>query len=463
MLDTLRASDFNASTMPFAYALARNGIYFERAIAPGTWTATSHAALFAGKKVTDIKEASEDFFTRGTYKIDPWMVKTKFLPADSNTLAKRLSSRYETSLFSNNPFVTSFTNMGIGFNVVQDIWLHTNVKYNKKLTEKFSFVLNSGSSGRMAMYKASKFIASFMPRPLLDRVYMKLRLKLDEQVDRADGTHRLDRGISDTNKLLNAYLSKYPYASHFIFINLIEPHENYPIGKNNINQDKWLYLSGILELDEKIKKKLHNGYVMRLRYLDKKLRESFAILKRLGFLEDAKVIITSDHGQSFGEHGQLFHAVFPYEEIAHVPFAIIDYSNGKPIASNKTIEEPANIISLYKYLVNNCSEDSIASSMPTITEHTSIAEGWDERLLLMLKDRSTIARKIYAAKKYYNTKAVAVYKGNYKLIHFFGGKKDLLFDIAKDANETENIIGKNRDIASSMLNYYFGLKSKPNK
>ncbi len=461
MLDTLRASDFNVHTMPFTYALAKQGTYFERAIAPGTWTATSHASFFAGKRVTDIKEASEDFFTRGTYKIDPWMVKTKFLPANSNTLAKRLSRQYTTSLFSNNPFVTSFTNMGIGFDVVHDIWLHTNVKYNKKLTEKFSFVLNSGYSGRMAMYKASKFVASFIPTPILDKVYMKLRLKLDAQVDKADGTYRLDRGISDTNKLMNAYLSKYPYARHFMFINLIEPHENYPVGKNSINQDKWLYLSGIFELDEEIKKKLHDGYVRRLHYLDKKLYEAFGIMKRQGFLEDAKIIITSDHGQAFGEHGQLFHAVFPYEEIAHVPLAILDYSKGNLIPKQASIAEPVNIISMHKYLVRgNNLTDSIISSTPAITEHTSIAEGWDERLLLMLKDRSALAKKIYVAKKYYNTKAVAVYKGNYKLIHFFGRKKDQLFDITKDENETDNIIEKNRAVATSLLNYYFSLKSK---
>src|SRR5262249_44795686 len=56
-----------------------------------------------------------------------------------------------------------------------------------------------------------------------------------------------------------------------------------------------------------------------LRYTDGVLEELFGNLRALGALENALVIVTSDHGEEFAEHGGLIHRDTLYEELLHVP------------------------------------------------------------------------------------------------------------------------------------------------
>src|SRR5262249_36979337 len=56
-----------------------------------------------------------------------------------------------------------------------------------------------------------------------------------------------------------------------------------------------------------------------LRYTDAVLEEYFARLRALGALENAFVIVTSDHGEEFAEHGGLIHRGTLYEARLHVP------------------------------------------------------------------------------------------------------------------------------------------------
>ncbi|HZP40316.1 MAG TPA: sulfatase-like hydrolase/transferase [Candidatus Binatia bacterium] len=57
VVDTLRADHVGAygyarPTTPRIDALAREGVLYTHAIAPGTWTVPSHAALFTGRPPT---------------------------------------------------------------------------------------------------------------------------------------------------------------------------------------------------------------------------------------------------------------------------------------------------------------------------------------------------------------------------------------------------------------------------
>ncbi len=314
LLDTMRASAMKDAHMPTIKSYAKYGTFYCNAVSPGTWTAPSHASLFTNRKVSKIDGVSKDFFNNGTDKIDPWMVKTKFIGANDKTLASKFSDLgYQTSLFSNNPFLTSFTNLGIGFSNIYDIWLESNVKYNKGLVDKLSPIINGGASVRKKMFAASYMMTRMLPRPMLDALYKDLRSRLNRGVSNADGTYRLDRGAKETNKMLKEHLTyRHNYMKQFIFINYIEAHENYPASKD-IVQDKWLYMSGIEEMSNYAMSGLYKGYLKRLEYLDGVVKRAVDILKSKGILDDATLIITSDHGQMFGEHGLLYHSLPPYE------------------------------------------------------------------------------------------------------------------------------------------------------
>jgi arylsulfatase A-like enzyme len=459
LLDTVRASDvYGNVSLPTMQGLSRHATAYTKAVSPGTWTAPSHASLFMDKRVSSIRNVSQNFFKQGT-KIEPWFVKTKFLNGNEDTLASKLSRYgYYSALFSNNPFLTSFTNLALGFDKVYDIWLQSNAKYNSKLADRVSFVLKGGVETREHIFAVSNAISRMIPRPFFDKAYLSLRKRLDQSVAKADGTYKLDRGVKDTYYSLKKYLEQgHDYMPNFIFINYIEAHENYPLESDRIIQDKWLYMSGIEELDEYISSKLHAAYLQRIRYLDKGIGNTLALMREHGLLDDAAVVITSDHGQLFGEHGQLYHSMFPYREEVEVPMIGANFKNGKLLRADDNVESPTSLLSLHESILNLASgkEERLNGNMRSqkyvVSEHTGISEGWDHTLLTMLKGRSKSAYMIYKAKKKYNIRATTVYSGRFKLMHYFGRCADELYDIEEDPTESENILHERRSMAVSML------------
>ncbi len=466
LLDTVRADDlYYGNVSPNLTKLANDGNSYTNAISPGTWTAPAHASIFTGKRVTEIKNVSKNFFDSKN-KMDPWFVKIKFLPDNAQTLAAKLSLRgYKSVLFSNNPFLTSYTNLALGFDRVYDLWMDSNIKYNKKLVKHVSFIIKNGESARNAMYSITGMFSKFIPKNTFDKMYLNLRLKLDQKVADTDGTYKLDRGSSDTRKALSKYLDyNYDYKKQFMFINCIEAHENYPVDKSkNIVQDKWLYMSGINELNRDNIGAFRSGYRKRIGYLDKEIGKMIDILKSKGLLNDATLIFASDHGQLFGEHNMLYHSVFPYEGVAKVPLFAVNFENGKPVKTKKAHEENINTMEIHDAILGladskiDIPNGNMKRPKYVFSEHVGISETWDEPLLRKLMGRSRSARRIYEAKKYFNMPSTAVYYKNYKLIHFNGGRMDELYDIAKDKNEEENLLQlrspSHRRIANDLLRH----------
>ena len=63
-------------------------------------------------------------------------------------------------------------------------------------------------------------------------------------------------------------------------------------------------------------------YDGELRYVDDRLDELFATYRQLGRWDDALVVVTSDHGELFDEHGALGHGGPPYHGLVRVPLLI---------------------------------------------------------------------------------------------------------------------------------------------
>ncbi len=456
LIDTMRASALAEPGLRNIRRLAAKGTLYANTVSPGTWTAPSHASLFTDRPVSEIHGVSKDFFAGGTRSIDPWMVKTRFLSEESETLAKHMASLgYQTSLFSNNPFLTSFTNLGAGFEHIEDVWLDSNLKYNQGLVRKLSMIINGGASAREKMFKVSYAMTRMLPPKWMDWLYLNLRRRLNEGVCEADGTYKLDRGASDTGKAIRNYMDyRYNYRPQFMFVNYIEAHENYPVSeRKDIVQDKWLYLSGVEEINSDITSELHRGYVKRLEYLDGRIGKTLEEMKSKGILDDATVVITSDHGQFFGEHGLLYHSLKPYEEVVKVPLIAANFVDGKISGEPERVEQTVSLRALNRSLMGLAEghEDHLNGNLKrdryVVAEHTGISEGWDAEFLRMLKPRSRSADAIYRAKSRCNRKATAVYKGDMKLIHNFGGMKDELYDISTDPEEQHNLLDSQRGLA----------------
>ncbi len=64
------------------------------------------------------------------------------------------------------------------------------------------------------------------------------------------------------------------------------------------------------------------AYDRGIRYFDDELKRLFDELSEIGFLDDAIVLITSDHGEEFGEHGRVLHPGSLFDELLHVPLIL---------------------------------------------------------------------------------------------------------------------------------------------
>jgi len=68
-----------------------------------------------------------------------------------------------------------------------------------------------------------------------------------------------------------------------------------------------------------------NGVLQADGIIDQALRE----LGRKGYLDDALVVITGDHGEALGEHGLFQHANSVHEEVLRVPLVLLAYGKAR--------------------------------------------------------------------------------------------------------------------------------------
>jgi len=67
-------------------------------------------------------------------------------------------------------------------------------------------------------------------------------------------------------------------------------------------------------------------YLAHVREIDEAVESFFTILKKNGILDDAVVIVTTDHGEEFGDHGGLSHDGKFFQELIHIPMIMYDSS-----------------------------------------------------------------------------------------------------------------------------------------
>ena len=67
-----------------------------------------------------------------------------------------------------------------------------------------------------------------------------------------------------------------------------------------------------------------NRYLNAVRATDRIVGELAAALQTMGLADRTLLVITADHGEAFGEHGQLIHGGTVYNEEVRVPLLIVN-------------------------------------------------------------------------------------------------------------------------------------------
>jgi arylsulfatase A-like enzyme len=284
VLDTVRAQSlslygYERPTTPFLERFARTGVTFDRAISTAPWTLPSHASMFTGKFPHELFDST----------FDP-------LPTTHPTLAEILSKNgYATAGFAaNTVFCSREFGLARGFGYYED--------YRVSPTELA--------------------IAPTLLRTLSQNQIARERVFGDDLPDRKSAS-----SISDD--FLN-WVSRNKHQPYFAFLNYYDAHEPYlppppfaTLFSNSKDRPRGAY--GTYDLDSLTKDQileLHDAYDNSIAYVDDRLSKLFAELERQGSLGNTIVVITSDHGELFGEHGMLGHFNGVYRPTIHVPLII---------------------------------------------------------------------------------------------------------------------------------------------
>lgn len=284
ILDTVRAASlslhgYSRPTSPALEEFAKRGVAFDLAISAASWTLPSHATLFTGRWPHELTAN--------------WRAP---LDATYPTLAEVMAEHgYLTGGFSaNRDYASRESGLARGFQHYDD------ARY---------------SAGRVMFSSAlARVLIDRTPLPkwvgFLDNIGRKRASDVNtELVDWLDNRRGERRPFF---AFLNYFDAHHPYAAPAPFDTLFD-RQRFP-SHPHMNSDSVLAPADMASETA--------AYDEALAALDHQIGLLLAQLARRGALNNTIVVITSDHGEELGEHGELRHGKNLYMQVLHVPLVI---------------------------------------------------------------------------------------------------------------------------------------------
>jgi arylsulfatase A-like enzyme len=288
VLDTVRARSLSLhgcqrETTPFLWRFAERGVRFDCALAAAPWTTPSHASFFTGRWPHELS--------------DNWYGK---LDDTYPTLAEVLSGHgYRTAGFVANVAYCGYqTGLDRGFTYYED---------------------HSVSPGEV-------FLSSRLCRAVGESALVRRAIRYYDIPGR--------KKAADINRRFLDWMGHDDRRPFFAFLNYYDVHEPYlppppfdrlwqsEVPRRNHLLRYWQrqgWRSAKEEMSPAEVQAELDAYEACLAYLDSQVGRLLAELDGRGVLENTLVIITSDHGEQFGEHGLFGHGNSLYLPLLHVP------------------------------------------------------------------------------------------------------------------------------------------------
>jgi len=275
-VDTLRAgavSSYNpqARSTPNIDALAADGVRFANALAPSGWTLPSMATLFTGQPPA----------------VHGALWRDSRIPDALDTLAERMAAAgYWTAGMGCNPYLTPKHDFTQGF-IEYDFYPKDTAFDDSLAARLIHQVFEPG------------------PRSWVDSDYLTQRA-----VDWLDANRE---------------------RQFFFWLHYLGPHVPYTPdpdllpaepARSGIGPQFWeapLVRSGEKILNRAERQWLRTLYGAEAASIDRRIGTVVAKLKSLGLYDDALIVLASDHGEEFWEHGGFEHGHTLYQELLEVP------------------------------------------------------------------------------------------------------------------------------------------------
>jgi arylsulfatase A-like enzyme len=392
VVDTLRADHLSSygyerDTSPFMDSLAAEGVRFENAISPSSWTQPSHASMLTG---------------RYTYEHH---AETQPLDDTYPTIGEAMQANgYRTGAFSANTlFFTRRQGFGRGFLHFEDNYL--------SVSDAF---LNSSLYGYLFDYYGLRKALNYEGVPYR-------------------------RNAPDINQSVLSWIDR-DDKPFFAFINYFDVHDPYTPPEPYLSMyapTQGGLINGFVEryhpdlTPEQLQSEI-DAYDGSINYVDDQIKALFVELEARGELDNTIVIITSDHGESLGEHGLLQHSASLYRQEIHVPLIVW----GAGVPAGKVIDTPVSTTALPATIMEilDANDGTFASQPLTLLFDGNIPANWAQPI-------SEVAQFDGAAEQNPTThgemKSVVSEELQYIIHENFG---DELYNWRTDPGELSNLI-----------------------
>ncbi|MGD0588925.1 MAG: sulfatase [Thermoplasmata archaeon] len=307
VLDCARAKNFATSggdqlaETPAIDSLAAQGTAFPRAVAPANWTVPSHLSIFTG-------------LYPNVHGIRTYQKRTVPLETTASSLREH---GYETAMFTENVHLVGGYGLEHGFDVQCCV--------KGRISEEEKTFIN-GIVGRAGFLYSSRMrkLISRLP-PLITP--LSLLFHSQEVAFKKEVT-----GEYVVTGFDNWLASRSPDRPFYAFFNLVDTHDPYdliPDGERPgfldrvyLNAPRFYVLSVPGFQSHMRPGPLVRGYVKSIEAADRKIGRLLRLLEKHGEKERTMVIVTSDHGEAFGELGNYFHGCGATDSVLRVPLVV---------------------------------------------------------------------------------------------------------------------------------------------
>lgn len=201
-----------------------------------------------------------------------------------------------------------------------------------------------------------------------------------------------------------------------------------------------------LRFDEDDIRHLEELYDAGIRQLDSEIGRLFRFLDESGLARDTLVVVTSDHGEEFMEHGRVDHFLTTYQEVLRVPLIF----RGPGVPAGGRSAAPVSLVDVAPTLL------SLAGArIPATLEGTDLsplwrsasATPWEERLLFG-EASGGLTFKLVAGDYFPVYRSVR--QGRFKLVYEAKSGQQWLFDLATDPGEQVDVSTQWPEVAARL-------------
>ena len=275
----------------------------------------------------------------------------------------------------------------------------------------------------------------------------------------ASHNNREMRRAGPTTDTALAWLESHGQKPFFLIVHYFDPHLIYdppspfrerfadPRDKGTrdplfgTRQDLLDFRSGKKSLEKDLLTRLASLYDGEVAYVDSEVGRLLRAIDDLGFASNTTVVITSDHGEEFHDHGGFEHGHTLYDELLRVPLII--RLPQRPNSDSPQLKT-GHVSATVRHI----------DLAPTLCKIAGIdaPESFQGTPLVSFPDDPPISsRPVLSEWNMWGPSGVAWRKGRFKLIVFNNSTPMQLFDLEQDPFERDNIADRSPEIAAQMV------------